>query len=107
MQVAQDSAQRPAATNRDFQALSAIAKSPYSEFKMIRRSGAVVAFEPGKIAVAMTKAFLAVNGSQGAASARVRELAAGLTDRVVDALKKERNYFQALVIEYRGNRCIE
>ena len=30
-------------------------------------AGAVVGFEPGKIAVAMTKAFLAVNGAQGGA----------------------------------------
>ena len=34
----------------------------------------------------MTKAFLAVNGSQGAASARIRELVAGLTEAVVGAL---------------------
>ena len=34
----------------------------------------------------MTKAFLAVNGSQGAASARIRETVAGLTDNVVAAL---------------------
>ena len=32
----------------------------------------MVAFEPSKITVAMTKAFLAVNGGQGAASARAR-----------------------------------
>ena len=38
-----------------------------SDYKLIRRNGAVVAFEPGKIAVAMTKAFLAVRGGQGAA----------------------------------------
>ena len=36
----------------------------------------------------MTKAFLAVNGSQGAASARIRELVAGLTDGVVAALMR-------------------
>ena len=53
---------------------------------MIRRNGAVVGFEPAKISVAMTKAFLAVNGAQGAASARIRELVAGLTDSVVGAL---------------------
>ena len=53
---------------------------------MIRRNGAVVGFEPAKISVAMTKAFLAVNGSQGAASARIRETVAGLTDNVVAAL---------------------
>ena len=45
----------------------------FAQYKVIRRNGAVVRFEPAKIAIAMTKAFLAVNGGQGAASARVRE----------------------------------
>jgi ribonucleoside-diphosphate reductase alpha chain len=62
--------------------------SPYSQYKILRRNGAVVGFEPGKISVAMTKAFLAVEGGQGAASARVRELVAGLTDSVVGALMR-------------------
>src|SRR3546814_18222089 len=56
----------------------------------IRRNGAVVGFEPGKIAIAMTKAFLAVNGGQGAASARVRELVETLTARVVNSLVRNR-----------------
>ncbi|GIX27094.1 MAG: hypothetical protein KatS3mg123_0975 [Burkholderiales bacterium] len=56
--------------------------------RVIRRNGAVVGFEPGKIAVAMTKAFLAVNGSQGAGSARIRELVAELTGAVVSALMR-------------------
>jgi ribonucleoside-diphosphate reductase alpha chain len=60
----------------------------HSEYKVIRRNGAVVGFEPSKIAVAMTKAFLAVNGSQGAASARIRELVGRLTDGVVMALMR-------------------
>ncbi len=59
-----------------------------SDFKVIRRNGSVVAFEPGKIAVAMTKAFLAVNGGQGAASARVREMVDQLTRSVVGALTR-------------------
>ena len=46
-------------------------------------TASVVAFEPAKIAIAMTKAFLAVNGGQGAASARVRERSTKLTDAVV------------------------
>jgi len=58
----------------------------YGDYKVIRRNGAVVGFEPGKISVAMTKAFIAVNGGQGAASARVRELVARLTEAVVGAL---------------------
>jgi ribonucleoside-diphosphate reductase alpha chain len=56
------------------------------DYKIIRRNGAVVGFEPSKISIAMTKAFLAVNGGQGAASARVRELVEGLTSNVVNAL---------------------
>ncbi|MDP2352418.1 MAG: ribonucleoside-diphosphate reductase subunit alpha [Pseudomonadota bacterium] len=58
----------------------------YPDHKIIRRNGAVVAFEPGKIAVALTKAFIAVNGGQAAASARIRELVENLTDNVVNAL---------------------
>ncbi|MDP2870891.1 MAG: ribonucleoside-diphosphate reductase subunit alpha [Methyloversatilis sp.] len=65
---------------------SAATHSAHTDYKIIRRNGAVVAFEPAKISIAMTKAFLAVNGGQGAASARVREQVAALTDAVVGAL---------------------
>src|ERR1700704_3406498 len=58
----------------------------FSQYKIIRRNGAVVGFEPSKISVAVTKAFLAVEGGQSAASARIRELVAALTDAVVSAL---------------------
>src|SRR5438105_13059775 len=61
-------------------------RAAFTDYKVIRRNGAVVGFEPSKISVAMTKAFLAVNGAQGAASARIRELVAGLTDTVVGTL---------------------
>ena len=56
------------------------------DYRVIRRNGAVVAFEPHKISVAMTKAFLAVAGGQGAVSARIRELVEQLTANVVAAL---------------------
>lgn len=65
---------------------SVAASSSLTQYKVIRRNGAVVVLEPGKISVAVTKAFLAVNGGQGAASARVRELVGQLTDGVVAAL---------------------
>ena len=58
----------------------------YSDYRIIRRNGAVVGFEPSKISIAMTKAYIAVNGGQGAASARVREVVQQLTDAVVNAL---------------------
>ncbi len=60
--------------------------SLYSQYKIIRRNGAVVSFEPIKISVAMTKAFIAIDGGQGAASVRVREVVAQLTSDVVNAL---------------------
>ncbi|GAB3539640.1 ribonucleoside-diphosphate reductase subunit alpha [Noviherbaspirillum agri] len=65
-----------------------VANLPVSlgDYKIIRRNGAVVGFAPSKISIAMTKAFLAVNGGQGAASARVRELVEQLTSTVVSAL---------------------
>ena len=58
----------------------------YEDYRVIRRNGSVVAFEPGKISIAMTKAFLAVSGGQGAASARIRNLVEDLTASVVAAL---------------------
>jgi ribonucleoside-diphosphate reductase alpha chain len=66
--------------------LSTAVQPEFSQYKIIRRNGAVVGFEPGKISVAVTKAFLAVEGGQSAASARIRELVAALTGAVVSAL---------------------
>ncbi len=71
----------------------------YAQYKVIRRNGAVVPFEPAKIGIAMTKAFLAVNGGQGAASARVREQVVRLTDNVVAALMKRKPEGGAIHIE--------
>ncbi len=64
--------------------------SAYEGYQIIRRNGAVVAFEPHKIAVALMKAFLAVHGTQGAASASVRETVDQLTESVVRALLRSR-----------------
>ena len=66
--------------------------------QIIRRNGAVVGFEPSKISIAMTKAFLAVNGGQGAASARVRELVEQLTEGVVSALVRRQPAPRAWVL---------
>ena len=49
-----------------------VTETAYAGYQIIRRNGAVVSFEPNKIAVALMKAFLAVHGTQGAASASVR-----------------------------------
>src|ERR1700752_3228259 len=64
--------------------------SAFAGYQIIRRNGAVVGFEPNKIAVALMKAFLAVHGTQGAASASVRETVERLTESVVRALLRSR-----------------
>jgi len=66
--------------------VTGVQATSYGDYKVIRRNGAVVAFEPSKIAVAMTKAFIAVRGGQGAASAAIREQVEKLTSSVVMAL---------------------
>jgi ribonucleoside-diphosphate reductase alpha chain len=77
----------------------AAADRRFADYKVIRRNGAVVPFEPSKIAVAMTKAFIAVDGAQGAASVRVRERVAALTEQVVAALMRRKPAGGAIHIE--------
>ena len=86
MQIAQENAAVTPALGVSLPEAGTPSRGPYSDYKIIRRNGAVVGFEPAKISVAMTKAFLAVNGTQGAASARIREIVSGLTESVVGAL---------------------
>ena len=89
MRLAPQAAQLPSAP--DFQATdlqSYPGDTARAEHKVIRRNGAVVGFEPPKISVALTKAFIAVNGGTGAASARVREQVEVLTESVVRALTR-------------------
>jgi len=88
MQIATESAVQPLPSPEhptpDLEVLPL--EGTYADHKVIRRNGAVVGFEPAKIAIALTKAFIAVNGGTGAASARVREQVAQLSSAVVKAL---------------------
>ena len=77
----------------------AMAASTYADYKVIRRNGGVVPFEPAKIAIAMTKAFIAVNGGQAAASARIREQVEALTQAVVNALMRRQPHGGTFHIE--------
>ncbi|AXQ27903.1 ribonucleoside-diphosphate reductase subunit alpha [Solimonas sp. K1W22B-7] len=56
--------------------------------KVIRRNGKVTGFDAGKISIAVTKAFLAVEGGAAAASAAVREKVEAITAQVVQALTR-------------------
>ncbi|MCL2309200.1 MAG: ribonucleoside-diphosphate reductase subunit alpha [Proteobacteria bacterium] len=71
-------------------AASLLADPRYAWYQVIRRNGSVVGFEPGKIAVAMTKAFLAVRGEQAATSAAMRDQVAKLTETVIQALMRRK-----------------
>ena len=59
-----------------------IAATAPGQIRVIKRNGTVVPYTEDKIAVAITKAFLAVEGGTAAASPRIRELVAGLAGQV-------------------------
>jgi ribonucleoside-diphosphate reductase alpha chain len=67
--------------------------------KVIRRNGKLTSFDSSKISIALTKAFLAVEGGQAAASSRVRQLVAELTTQVTQALTRHLNGGGTLHIE--------
>ena len=75
--------------------------TPLTHYQIIRRNGAVVPFAPDKIAIAMMKAFLAVHGTQGAASASGREVVdRGSACRTYNILVAEhRNVAAALIFD--------
>ena len=59
-----------------------------SQYHVIRRNGKVTAFDLGKISVAMTKAFINVEGGTAAASTRIHQIVDSLTQQVVNALTR-------------------
>ena len=57
-------------------------------YRVMRRNGKVTAYDPHKIIVAMTKAFLSVEGSSAAASSRIHTEVENLTDKVDNTIKR-------------------
>jgi ribonucleoside-diphosphate reductase alpha chain len=70
------------ATNSD---LSANAPG---QLKVIRRNGSVTVFDANKISIAMTKAFLAVEGDNASGSPRVHEKVANLLQKIADTYNR-------------------
>lgn len=58
------------------------------QLRIIKRNGTVVPFDASKIAIAMTKAFLAVEGGTAAASTRVHETVDSLTKQITATFKR-------------------
>jgi len=75
----------PASTQKSAESLLT-SPSSHSFNRVIRRNGKQTEFDRSKIMVALTKAFLAVEGGTAAASSRVRETVELLTTQVMDAL---------------------
>ncbi|WP_018871963.1 ribonucleoside-diphosphate reductase subunit alpha [Thioalkalivibrio sp. ALJ16] len=62
-----------------------LATSP-GQHQVIRRNGKVTGFDASKIEVAVTKAFLAVEGGSAAASRRIHDISKEVAGQVVDSL---------------------
>ncbi len=74
---------------REPSAVSAsIAATAPGQLRVIKRNGTVVPFELSKISVAITKAFLAVEGGNAAASSRIHETVARLTEQVTATFER-------------------
>lgn len=56
--------------------------------QVIRRNGSFSPFDPGKISIAITKAFVAVEGTEATASRRIREAVESLTQQIVETLSR-------------------
>jgi ribonucleoside-diphosphate reductase alpha chain len=80
---------------------SAVPASPSVEpgFQVIRRDGSVSPFDASKISVALTKAFLAVEGQSAAASRRIHGIVAELTAQIVASLRRRANAGRTFPIE--------
>lgn len=65
-----------------------LAATTPGEYRVIRRNGKVTAFDGDKIKVAVTKAFLAVEGGNAAASKRIHETVDRITESVVYAITR-------------------
>ena len=66
----------------------AIAATAPGKLRVIKRNGTVVPFEASKISVAITKAFLAVEGGTAAASSRIHETVVKLTELVMATFQR-------------------
>ncbi|MCC2638648.1 MAG: ribonucleoside-diphosphate reductase, alpha subunit, partial [Moraxellaceae bacterium] len=76
-----------AATPAGTDAASVLATAP-GTLRVIKRNGTVVAYDESKISVAITKAFLAVEGGNAAASSRIHETVAQLMTMVTTTFKR-------------------
>ena len=76
------------APSKGYEGASDLSAHQPGEYKVIRRNGKVTAFDPSKISVAMTKAFIQVEGRTAAASTRIHEKVQYLAEQVAHAVTR-------------------
>ena len=62
--------------------------SQLNNYQVIRRNGKVTAFDTSKISIALTKAFISVEGGTAAASTRIHQAVESLTQTVLSAFTR-------------------
>lgn len=67
--------------------VSVVSTAP-GQLRVIKRNGAVVAYDESKISVAITKAYLAVEGGNAAASSRIHESVAQLARQITAIFRR-------------------
>lgn len=81
----------PSSTSKDHQnnaSPSSVAVTAPGQLRVIKRNGTLVPYTDDKISVAMTKAFLAVEGGTAAASSRIHETVEKLTQQISATFKR-------------------
>lgn len=72
---------------------------PTCTLQVIKRNGKLVNYDPSKIRIAITKAFLAVEGGQAALSTRIHERVSQLTQQVTNIIQQRHPNGGTLPIE--------
>jgi ribonucleoside-diphosphate reductase alpha chain len=78
----------PSTTSETNTPSASISATAPGQVRVIKRNGTVVPYDDSKISVAITKAFLAVEGGTAAASSRIHETVAKLTEQVSATFKR-------------------
>ncbi|MEM9100710.1 MAG: ribonucleoside-diphosphate reductase subunit alpha [Pseudomonadota bacterium] len=88
MQTDASNAENSSADHSITQANAGISSTAPGNIRVIRRNGSVTPFDASKVAVAMTKAFLAVEGGNAAGSRRIHETVKQLSDLISQAFSR-------------------
>jgi ribonucleoside-diphosphate reductase alpha chain len=87
-EVESSSRTAPAAPGTQDTSDSSITTMAPGTLRVIKRNGAVVGYDPSKIAIAITKAYIAEEGGNAAGSSRIHETVERLTDEIMQTFKR-------------------